>query len=121
MVEERIDTRQSIVDLFNGQGLDLAAKLYGSTSDSLRIYEDYLGCQNIVYDYEVNDVDYVLRVSHRSDRPLEQVKAEAHFVKYLAENGARVSRPVPSIRGNLVETLKAVSYTHLTLPTSDLV
>ena len=106
MVEERIDTRQSIVDLFNGQGLDLAAKLYGSTSDSLRIYEDYLGCQNIVYDYEVNDVDYVLRVSHRSDRPLEQVKAEAHFVDYLVKNGARVSKPVPSIRGNLVETLE---------------
>ena len=80
MVEERIDTRQSIVDVFNGQGLDLAVKLYGSISDSLSIYRDYLGCQNIVYDYEVGGVDYIFRISHRSDGPIEQVEAETHFV-----------------------------------------
>jgi len=106
MVEERIESRQSIVDLFNSQGLDVAAKLYGIEGDSLSIYGDYLGCQNIVYDYAVDGVDHILRVSHRPDRPLELVKAEVHFVDYLAENGARVSRPVPSTRGKLVETLE---------------
>ena len=103
MADEK--TRQSIVTLFHSKGLDSAAGLYGVGRDSLRIYDDYLGCQNIVYDYSVAGVDYILRVSYRSDRSPELVKAEVHFVDYLAENGATVSKSVPSINGNHVEIL----------------
>jgi len=106
MVKGRVETRQAMVDLFNSHGLDEAAKLYGTTRDSLIIYGDYLGCQNIVYDYTFDGLNHILRVSHRPDRSFEQIAAEVHFVSYLADNGARVSRPVLSTSGNLVETLQ---------------
>jgi Ser/Thr protein kinase RdoA (MazF antagonist) len=35
------------------------------------------------------------------------VQAELHFVNYLAEGGVRVSRPVPSENGNLLEVIPA--------------
>jgi hypothetical protein len=42
-----------------------------------------------------------------SERTLEQIQAELHFVNYLSENGVNVSKPVPSQNGNLVETIQA--------------
>jgi len=48
-----------------------------------------------------------LRLSFRPERTVELIQAELHFVNYLAEGGVRVSRPIPSINGNLLEVLPA--------------
>lgn len=98
-------TRQDIIKLVQTRALARATALFGTTQEALAIYGDYEGCQNLVYDYERDGQPMILRVSFRPDRPPEQIQAEVHFVNYLANHGARVSRAVPSVSGNLVETL----------------
>jgi Ser/Thr protein kinase RdoA (MazF antagonist) len=87
--------------------LDNAARLFGTSKDRLEKFDDYEGCANLVYQYEYDGEQRILRVSFRSDRPVELIQAELHFVNYLAEGGVRVSRPIPSINGNLLEVLPA--------------
>lgn len=106
MIDDISATRGAIVDMFNQYGLDEAAGLFGTSRNSLKIHEDYLGCQNIVYDYHRDHRDLILRISYRYDRPYEQIMAEVHFISYLADNGALVSRAVPSVNGNLVESIQ---------------
>ena len=84
-----------------------AARLFGAAQDGLRKFADYEGCANLVYEYERAGRPLILRISFRSERPVEQIQAELHFINYLADNGVRVSRPVPSQNGNLVETIQA--------------
>jgi Ser/Thr protein kinase RdoA (MazF antagonist) len=48
-----------------------------------------------------------LRISFNPDRPVELIQAELHFVNYLSQGGVRVSRPVPSVNGNLIEVIPA--------------
>ena len=38
---------------------------------------------------------------------MEQIQAELHFVNYLAQGGVRVSIPILSEHGNLIEVLPA--------------
>jgi Ser/Thr protein kinase RdoA (MazF antagonist) len=49
----------------------------------------------------------VIRISCRSDRPVDTIQAELHFINHLAGGGVRVSRPVPSINGNELEVITA--------------
>ena len=49
----------------------------------------------------------ILRISFTPERTLEQIQAELHFVNYLSENGVKVSKPVPSKNGNMIETIQA--------------
>ena len=44
-------------------------------------------------------------VSFRQDRSLDQIDAELQFITYLSENGVRVSTPLSSIHGNLIEQI----------------
>ena len=69
----------------------------------MRMRSDFLGCQNLVYEYVLDGKELILRVTYPPDRPFEQILAELDFVKYLADKGASVSRPVPSVNGNLIE------------------
>jgi Ser/Thr protein kinase RdoA (MazF antagonist) len=98
--------RQMMLDIFTKHGLDSAASMYGIPSTTLTLYPDYLGCQNLVYDYTLHNQPMILRVSYRKDRPLTQVQAEVDFINYLADHGVRVSKAVPSVNGNLVEPLQ---------------
>ncbi len=100
-------TRDEIVELCERDVLDTAARLFGSTKNQLSKFGDYEGCANLVYGYERDQQQRVLRISYRPDRPVEVVQAELHFVNYLAEGGVRVSRPVLSENGNLLEVIHA--------------
>ena len=99
--------RQQIAQLCENEVLEPAARLFGTTAASLRKCEDYEGCVNLVYEYECGGEPYVLRVSYRPDRSAEQVQAELHFINYLDEGGVRVSRPIASTQGNLLEVIHA--------------
>jgi Ser/Thr protein kinase RdoA (MazF antagonist) len=68
---------------------------------------DSEGCANLVYEYQRDGQGRMLRITYRPERPLEVVQAELHFVNYLAQGGVRVSRPVPSENGNLLEVIRA--------------
>lgn len=97
--------RATTIEIIFKNVLDSVAAYYGTTKEALKPHEDYLGCQNLVFDYEIRGQPMVLRISFRPDRPLEQIKAEVDFINYLSDHGVRVSRAVPSLRGNLVETV----------------
>jgi Ser/Thr protein kinase RdoA (MazF antagonist) len=97
--------RETIVKICNQHMLDHAAALFGTTKDNLLQFGSYEGCVNLVYEYKRDGVPMILRISYQ--KPVDQIRAELHFVTYLADNGVRVSRPVPSQRGNLIESMQA--------------
>ena len=99
--------RAKVVEICEAQVLGQAARLVGAKQDGLSKFADYEGCANLVYEYERAGRSLILRISFRSERPVEQIQAELHFINYLADNGARVSRPLPSQNGNLIETIQA--------------
>jgi len=99
--------RAEIVEVCETQVLDTAARLFGAKQDRLIKFADYEGCANLVYEYERDGRPLILRISFRPERPVEQIQAELHFINYLADGGVRVSRPLPSQNGNLVETIQA--------------
>jgi len=99
--------RNKIVQICEKDVLATVAGLFGTSKDYLKIFDDYEGCANLVYQYETDGQQRILRISFRSDRTLELIQAELHFVNHLAENGVRVAKPIPSRNGNLVETLQA--------------
>ncbi len=99
--------REDIIETCNREVLDDDARLFGASREGLALYGDYEGCQNLIYEYRQGDQPMILRISYRPDRTTEQIHAELHFVNYLADNGVRVSRAVPSCDGNLLESIHA--------------
>ncbi len=99
--------REAIAALCEREVLGRAARLFGTTPASLGKFDDYEGCANLVYHYDHEGQPRILRLSYRPDRTVELIQAELHFVEYLAAGGMRVSRPVPSVNGNLLELIPA--------------
>lgn len=99
--------RNEIAEICERDVLEPAARLFGTSKEQLSKFDDYEGCANLVYQFTHSDQPHVLRISYRSDRPMELIQAELHFVNYLADNGMRVSRPIPSEAGNWVEAIPA--------------
>ena len=99
--------REEITEICEREVLETAARLFGTSKNSLSKTEDSEGCANLVYEYQRNGQARMLRITYRPERPVAVVQAELHFVNYLAENGVRVSRPVPSENGNLLEVIPA--------------
>ena len=93
--------REEVIRICNQHVLRHAATLFGTTEDHLLQFGSYEGCVNLVYEYIRDGIPMILRISYT--KPERQIQAELHFVNYLADNGARVSRPVISRAGNLVE------------------
>lgn len=98
--------RAEIIRICDSEVLDTASRLFGTTKDTLKLVAGFEGCANLVYEYKHDGQPFILRISFRPDRSAEQVQAELHFVNYLAENGVRVSRPIPSQNGRLLETIQ---------------
>ena len=98
--------REEIIQTCDREVLDTASRLFCIRKDDLKLVVGYEGCANLVYEYERDGQPFILRISFRPDRTAEQIQAELHFVNYLAGHGVRVSRPVPSQDGNLVETVQ---------------
>lgn len=86
--------------------LENAAGFFGTNLDSLQVYPSYEGAANLVYDYQLDGVPMILRISFRTDRSRNQIESELDFIEYLSRGGLRVSKPVTSRNGNLIETLE---------------
>jgi Ser/Thr protein kinase RdoA (MazF antagonist) len=99
--------RAEISRICESEVLQPAARLFGTSVDALGRFDDYEGCANLVYHYERDGQPRVLRISYRSDRPVELIQAELDFVNHLAEGGMRVSRPIPAEDGNLIHVIRA--------------
>ena len=98
--------REEAVELCERDVLNNAARLFGTSKSALGKFDDYEGCANLVYQYEHDGEQRILRISFRSDRTVELIQAELHFVNHLAEGGVCVSKPVSSMNGNLIEVIR---------------
>ena len=98
--------RDEVIKICQREVLESASRLYGIKVDDLAAIAGFEGCENIVYEYEQDGRPLILRISYRPDRNEEQIRAELHFVDYLAEQGVGVSRPIPSHNGNLLEIVQ---------------
>ena len=98
--------REESLKVCDREVLGTASRLLGVRKDALKLVAGYEGCANLVYEYKRDGQPFILRISFRPDRTAEQIKAELHFVNYLAEHGVRVSRPIISQNGKLLETVR---------------
>lgn len=82
-----------------------AARRWGDGAGALTHVQD---SENFVFRFERGHPprSYFLRLTHAGHRSLAQIAAELDFIRYLSRRGYRASPPVPSRRGNLVETLR---------------
>jgi Ser/Thr protein kinase RdoA (MazF antagonist) len=99
--------RQEIIQICDSHVLERATAQFGTCKDALKKFQEYEGAAKLVYEYEIDQKPLILRNSYTPERTFEQIQAELHFVNYLSQNGVNVSKPVPSQKGNLVETIQA--------------
>jgi Ser/Thr protein kinase RdoA (MazF antagonist) len=99
--------REEIVRLCEREVMGQAATLFGTQKDALRVYESYVGCANLVYEYMLGSQPMILRISFRPDRSAEDIAAELDYVNYLSAHGVRVSKPVLSKHDRYLEIVEA--------------
>jgi Ser/Thr protein kinase RdoA (MazF antagonist) len=107
--------REEITHICEREVLEPAARLFGTSKAGLIKIPDSEGCANLVYEYQRDGQARILRIIYRPERPVEVVQAELHFVNYLAQGGVRVSLPIPSEQGNLIEVLPAAGIPFITV------
>ena len=99
--------RDEIIQLCEAEVLETAAARFGTHKNALYKFPEYEGAANLVFEYKQNETPLILRITFTPERTLGQIQAELDFVTYLSDHGVNVSRPVPSLTGNLVETVQA--------------
>ena len=100
-------TREEITQICERDVLEPVARLFGTSRTSLIKIPDSEGCANLVYEYQRDGQARILRLSFNPERPVTQIQAELHFINHLAQGGVRVSLPILSEHGNLIEVLPA--------------
>jgi Ser/Thr protein kinase RdoA (MazF antagonist) len=99
--------REEIIEICNREVLEEAAQFFGIQKAALKVFPEYEGAANLVYEYHLDGRPLILRLSFTPERTNDQIQAELHFVEYLAEQGVHVSEPVRSQNGKLMETRQA--------------
>lgn len=88
----------------------IAAQRYGINKDE--IMKHGTGYQNLVYEYQKENKDYILRISKASTRTYSEIHSELDFLNHLSKDGVSVSLPVKSLNNNLVETIEIKNEKH---------
>jgi Ser/Thr protein kinase RdoA (MazF antagonist) len=104
-------TRKGVLELLNNNVLQGIQSLWNLEFYKTDIYPQYDGCQNLVFYLTKNKNEFVLRISFREDRNLEQIQAETHFIDYLHSNGVLVAYPIRSKNGTFVESIRVGDFT----------
>ena len=99
--------RAEIIAVCEREVLEPACRLFGINRAALKLVPGYEGCANLVYEYERAGQPLILRITYNPERTASLIQAELHFVYYLSEQGVRVSVPIKSQGGNLLETTQA--------------
>ncbi len=90
------------------QIIEQAKKIYSLEDCTFTPVSGHEGGRNqIVIVSRGGEKIYVLRISALGDRSENDYLAETEFVRFLAENGGPVADVIPSVRGRLVECVKA--------------
>ena len=97
--------RASLIEEYEKTILEDGANLFHLDRESQNKIASYEGCANLVYECTREKRPVFLRVSFRQDRTFDQIAAELNYIQYLDKNGVRVSTPIPSINGNMLEKI----------------
>ncbi|WGV60440.1 hypothetical protein QIH01_04730 [Brevibacillus brevis] len=62
------------------------------------------GLDSYVYEFSKNGNDYILKITHSIRRSANYILGEIDWLNFMGDNGLAVSRAIPSIFGNFVET-----------------
>ncbi|PZD97077.1 aminoglycoside phosphotransferase [Paenibacillus sambharensis] len=95
---------REIKEQFTEEILTEAIKRYDINNDSIRSLGGY---ESFVYEYQKNNVFYILKISHTIRRSINNIRGEIEFLNFLSNKGLAVSNAVPSTRGNMVEEIAA--------------
>lgn len=82
--------------------LSAAAAGYGVPADSLKKLGSF---ESFVYEFEVDGVSFILKLTHDIHRSESQIAAELDWVNYLDTNGLSICKAVPSEEDNLIEVI----------------
>lgn len=96
-------TYAEAIGLFEVSGIRAAAEAFALDIGDMRVVAAHVGGRNIIYRCALGE--RYLRVSYLDDRRYEDYLAECEFVRYLAENGARVANVISSVNDRLVEKI----------------
>lgn len=78
--------------------LSQAATSFGFDMSTLQFISN---STNVVYRFSKDTTTYFLRLSEKPVEFENNIKAEVHWVRYMAENGVRVSLPIQTVEGKL--------------------
>lgn len=92
-----------IEELRTDEVLSQAAEFFNTSLSDLNLIG---GFENYVYDYKIENKEFVLRITHTSHRSKDQLCGELEWIEFLYEKGANVYRPVHSVNDRLVEEIK---------------
>ena len=95
---------KTIRDQFNQNLLTQALAYYQIKPDDAVMLD---GFESFIYNVQKNGHDFILRIGHSSRRTPDLVQGESEFLNHLARGGLSVPQVLPSIHGNLVETIEA--------------
>ncbi|WP_158289685.1 phosphotransferase enzyme family protein [Paenibacillus flagellatus] len=87
-----------------------AGKRYGVAPERFRHVG---GFENLIYGFERDGREYILRVTHESHRSAGEVASELHWMRHLAEHDVRVARPVEAADGLLPGDVRTEAGTFL--------
>ncbi|MFH1701682.1 MAG: phosphotransferase [Candidatus Zixiibacteriota bacterium] len=59
--------------------------------------------ESFVYEFERNNQDYILKITHSLHRDENQIMGELDWTNYLSDNGISVARPIQSVNNKWVE------------------
>ncbi len=79
-----------------------AAAGYGVPVDSLKKLGSF---ESFVYEFEVDSVSFILKLTHDIHRSESQIAAELDWVDYLDTYGLSICKAVPSVDDNLIEVI----------------
>lgn len=82
----------------------VAVQRYGIPEENL--FKHGSGYQNLVYEYRMNDKDYILRLSKSTTRSYEEILSELSFLQHLSNHEVSVSLPVKSLHHEFVEKIQ---------------
>ena len=92
-----------IDDLRTDDVLSQSAEYFNTSKTELNLIG---GFENYVYDYKIDNKEYVLRITHSSHRSKDQLFGELEWIEFLYGKDANVYKPVHSKNDVLVEEIK---------------
>ena len=91
-----------------------AMRRFALTPVSLEILPE--ASHSYVYDCHRDDAPYILKITHTIHRQQRHILGELEFINFLADGGVTVPCAIPSIDGNLVETIPLANPRHSRAP-----